>query len=178
MEIMLIKILLLLTGGKMVIHWFSPPSLPEKYLHVTYLQEHINVYIVVLCNIPKGPTAEAARQKAISTDSFIICAISTVDYYDFNSYTFCKVEWGKQWNELIIKRSSISLLCYPFIPESSMSEDNKIFLLNQYSYDDYLWRINYHLLSIQMCGEVSGRWAELKSIGKDLEMTDLFHKYV
>ena len=104
----------------MVIHWFSSPSLPEKYLYVTYLQEHINVYIVILCNIPKGPTAETARQKAISTDSFIVCAISTLVYYDFNSYTLYKVEWGKQWNELIVKRSSISLLGYPFIPESSM----------------------------------------------------------
>lgn len=133
---MLIKILLLLTGEKMVIHWSSSPSLPEKYLYVTYLQEHINVYIVILCNIPKGPTAETARQKAISTDSFIVCAISTLVYYDFNSYTLYKVEWGKQWNELIIKRSSISFLGYPFIPESLMSEDNRIFLLNQDSYND------------------------------------------
>lgn len=136
MKIMLIKILLLLTGEKMVIHWSSSPSLPEKYLYVTYLQEHINVYIVILCNIPKGPTAETARQKAISTDSFIVCAISTLVYYDFNSYTLYKVEWGKQWNELIIKRSSISFLGYPFIPESLMSEDNRIFLLNQDSYND------------------------------------------
>ena len=133
---MLIKILLLLTGEKMVIHWSSSPSLPEKYLYVTYLQEHINVYIVILCNIPKGPTAETSRQKAISTDSFIVCAISTLVYYDFNSYTLYKVEWGKQWNELIIKRSSISFLGYPFIPESLMSEDNRIFLLNQDSYND------------------------------------------
>ena len=136
MKIMLIKILLLLTGEKMVIHWSSSPSLPEKYLYVTYLQEHINVYIVILCNIPKGPTAETARQKAISTDSFIVCDISTLVYYDFNSYTLYKVEWGKQWNELIIKRSSISFLGYPFIPESLMSEDNRIFLLNQDSYND------------------------------------------
>lgn len=59
----------------MVTHWFSPPSLPEKYLHVTYLQGHINVYIVIVCNIPKGPAAEAAGQQAISADSFIIYAI-------------------------------------------------------------------------------------------------------
>lgn len=59
----------------MVIHWFSPPSLPEKYLHVMYLQGPTHVYIVIVCNIPKGLAAEAARQQAISTDSFIICAI-------------------------------------------------------------------------------------------------------
>lgn len=53
------------------------PSQPSRKIFTcdVFTRARKCIYIVIVCNIPKGPAAEAAGQQAIAADSFIICAI-------------------------------------------------------------------------------------------------------